>query len=78
MFRLGHVFYSKTVSQLTLNLGFNNRAAHVMTAIGAGHMRRCCRTALGAGLELLSGQSVVRPTLARAGIGMFAFGDGHD
>jgi len=58
-------------------LGIDNRAAHVMTTVGAGDVRRRRPTALGTGLQLLGGQAVMRATLAGAGIGMFAFGDGH-
>lgn len=58
-------------------LGLDDRAAHVMSAVGAGDMRRGRGPALGASLELLGGDAVVRTTLAGARIGVLTLGDGH-
>jgi hypothetical protein len=49
-----------------------------MAAVRADGVGRRRGVALGAGLQLAGGEPVVRATLAGAGIGVFAFGDGHD
>jgi len=66
------------VSLFNSILGINNRPAHVVPTVGAGDVRGGRRAALGAGLELLGGQSMVRATLAGARIRMFTLGDSHN
>jgi hypothetical protein len=55
----------------------DHRAAHVMSAVGADDVRHHHRATLGAGMQLLGLQRVVRTPLAGPGIGMLALGKGH-
>jgi hypothetical protein len=63
-------------SRLSL-LRLDHGAAHVVAAVGTRDVRRLRRPALRASLELLRLHAVVRAALAGAGIGVFAFRDGH-
>ncbi len=74
---LGRFQKCRNSSDFFLLFGIDDSSAHVMTAVGAGHMRRRCLAALGAGLQLSGGKSIVRPSLAGARIGVFAFRYGH-
>jgi hypothetical protein len=58
-------------------LRFHQRPAGVMAAVGTNDVRRLGRAALRAGLQLLWLQGVVRAAHAGAGVGLFAFWDGH-
>src|SRR5262245_59271327 len=58
-------------------LGLDDRPARVVAAVGADDVRGLWRAALGAGLELLGLERVVRAAHAGAGIRLFAFGDAH-
>ena len=60
-----------------LLLRLDHRAAGVVAAVRADHVRRFRRAALRAGLELLGFERVVRATHAGAGIRVFAFWNGH-
>jgi hypothetical protein len=65
-----------TASRLLL-LRLHHRPALVRAAVRADDVRRLRCAALRARLQLLGLHPVVRATLTGAGIGMFAFGDGH-
>src|ERR1700736_6672645 len=57
--------------------GCDDRATHVVTAIGTDHVRGNRGAALGAILELARFLEVMRPPRAGPGVGMLAFGDSH-
>ena len=58
-------------------LGFDDGAARVVTAVRANDVRGLRRAALGAGLQLLGPQRIVRTAHAGAGIRMFTLRYGH-
>jgi len=58
-------------------LRLDHRPAAVLAAVGADDVRGDGRAALRASVELLGGESVVRPPHAGARIGLFALRYGH-